>query len=87
MTLIEFYHQKRLGMMEAMQASLSKVRQVIGYDVREFADVLGMKRLSLEDLEAGNRDMEVVEYLSSPSSIERLKKMTVWCPRWRVFSR
>ena len=71
MTLIEFYHQKRLGMMEAMQASLSKIRQAIGYDVRKFADILGMKRLILEDLEAGNRDMEVVEYLSVIAIVDR----------------
>ena len=51
MRLIDFYYQLRQRMVETMQVSLKQIRQVLGFGVQEFGDLIGLTRQTINNLE------------------------------------
>ena len=48
--MIDFYYQLRQRMVDAMQASLKQIRQVLGFGVQEFGDLIGLTRQTINKM-------------------------------------
>lgn len=62
--MIDFYYQLRQRMIETMQASLKQIRQVLGFGVQEFADLMGLTRQTVNNLETQKNRMSSIQYIA-----------------------
>lgn len=62
--MIDFYYQLRQRMIETMQASLKQIRQVLGFGVQEFADLMGLTRQTVNNLETQKKRMSSIQYIA-----------------------
>lgn len=62
--MIDFYYQLRQKMVEAMQASLKQIRQVLGFGVQEFGDLIGLTRQTINNLETQKNKMSSIQYIA-----------------------
>ncbi|MDE6834001.1 MAG: helix-turn-helix domain-containing protein [Ruminococcus sp.] len=61
---MDFYSQLRQRMIDTMQISLRRIRQVIGLGVQEFSDVVGITRQSLNNLESLKVKMSAIQFVA-----------------------
>ena len=62
--MIDFYFQLRQRMIDTMQNSLKQVRQVLGFGVQEFSDIVGLTRQSINNLETKKNKMSATQYVA-----------------------
>jgi len=62
--MIDFYYQLRQRMVDAMQASLKQIRQVLGFGVQEFGDLIGLTRQTINNLETQKNKMSSIQYIA-----------------------
>lgn len=72
--MIDFYFQLRQQMIDTMQNSLKQVRQVLGFGVQEFSDIVGLTRQTVNNLESGKNKMSAVQYLAICAIIDHYTK-------------
>ena len=61
--MIDFYFQLRQQMIDTMQNSLKQVRQVLGFGVQEFSDIVGLTRQTVNNLENRKNKMSATQYV------------------------
>ena len=62
--MIDFYSQLRQKMIDTMQYSLRQLRQVLSIGVKEFGDLLGLTRQTVNNLENAKSNMTATQYIS-----------------------
>lgn len=62
--MIDFYYQLRQRMIDAMQKSLKQIRQVLGFGVQEFSDIVGLTRQTINNLEGNKSKMSGTQYIA-----------------------
>lgn len=62
--MIDFYHQLREKMITTMQASLKQIRQVLGFGVQEFSELIGLSRQTINNLETQKNKMSSTQYIA-----------------------
>ena len=68
--MIDFYFSLRQRMIETMQKSLKQVRQVLGFGVQEFSDIVGLTRQTINNLETNKSKMSAVQYVAICAMID-----------------
>ena len=61
---MDIYSEIRRNMVETMQASLKSIRQLLGYGVQEFADLIGLSRQSINNLENRKIRMSSTQFVA-----------------------
>lgn len=74
MDMIDFYYQLRQRMVEEMQASLKQIRQVLGFGVQEFGDLIGLTRQTINNLETQKNKMSSIQYIAVCAVIDNYVK-------------
>lgn len=72
--MIDFYYQLRQRMVETMQASLKQIRQVLGFGVQEFGDLIGLTRQTINNLETQKNKMSSIQYVAVCAVIDNCVK-------------
>lgn len=72
--MVDFYYQLRQKMVRAMQASLKQIRQVLGFGVQEFGDLIGLTRQSINNLETLKNNMSTIQYVAVCAVIDNCLK-------------
>lgn len=72
--MIDFYYQLRQRMVDAMQASLKQIRQVLGFGVQEFGDLIGLTRQTINNLETQKNKMSSIQYIAVCAVIDNCVK-------------
>lgn len=72
--MIDFYYNLRQRMVEAMQISLKQVRQVLGFGVQEFGDLIGLTRQTINNLETQKNKMSAIQYVAVCAVIDNCVK-------------
>ena len=72
--MMDFYYQLRQRMVDAMQASLKQIRQVLGFGVQEFGDLIGLTRQTMNNLETQKNKMSSVQYIAVCAVIDNYVK-------------
>ena len=72
--MIDFYYQLRQRMVDAMQASLKQIRQVLGFGVQEFGDLIGLTRQTINNLETQKNKMSLTQYIAVCAVIDNYVK-------------
>ena len=72
--MIDFYYQLRQRMIETMQASLKQIRQLLGFGVQEFGDLLGLTRQTINNLESQKNKMSSIQYVAVCAVIDNCVK-------------
>lgn len=72
--MIDFYVQLRQRMIDTMQNSLKQVRQVLGFGVQEFADIIGLTRQTINNLENKKTKMSMIQYVAICAVIDYCTK-------------
>ena len=72
--MIDFYYQLRQRMVDAMQASLKQIRQVLGFGVQEFGDLIGLTRQTINNLETQKNKMSSIQYIAVCAVIDNYVK-------------
>lgn len=72
--MIDFYYQLRQRMVDAMQASLKQIRQVLGFGVQEFGDLIGLTRQTINNLETQKNKMSSIQYIAVCAVIDNYLK-------------
>lgn len=62
--MIDFYHQLREKMITTMQTSLKQIRQVLGFGVQEFSELIGLSRQTINNLETQKNKMSSTQYIA-----------------------
>ena len=57
-------------MIQTMQASLKQIRQVLGFGVQEFGDLIGLTRQSINNLETQKSKMSATQYVAISAVID-----------------
>lgn len=73
-SMIDFYYQLRQRMVDAMQASLKQIRQVLGFSVQEFGDLIGLTRQTINNLETQKNKMSSIQYIAVCAVIDNYVK-------------
>lgn len=61
-------------MVETMQASLKQIRQVLGFGVQEFGDLIGLTRQTINNLETKKNKMSSTQYIAVCAIIDNYVK-------------
>lgn len=72
--MIDFYYQIRQRMVDAMQSSLKQIRQVLGFGVQEFGDLIGLTRQTINNLETQKNRMSSIQYIAVCAVIDNYIK-------------
>lgn len=72
--MIDFYYQLRQRMVEGMQTSLKQIRQVLGFGVQEFGDLIGLTRQTINNLETKKNKMSSIQYIAVCAVIDNYVK-------------
>lgn len=72
--MIDFYYQLRQRMVDAMQSSLKQIRQVLGFGVQEFGDLIGLTRQTINNLETQKNRMSSIQYIAVCAVIDNYIK-------------
>lgn len=72
--MIDFYYQLRQHMIETMQMSLKQIRQVLGFGVQEFGDLIGLTRQTINNLETQKNKMSSTQYVAICAIIDNCTK-------------
>lgn len=72
--MIDFYFQLRQQMIDTMQNSLKQVRQILGFGVQEFSDIVGLTRQTINNLESKKNKMSVIQYVAICAVIDHCTK-------------
>ncbi len=72
--MIDFYLHLRQRMIDTMQSSLKQVRQVLGFGVQEFGDVIGLTRQTINNLENKKNAMSATQYVAICAIIDSCTK-------------
>lgn len=72
--MIDFYYQLRQKMIDIMQASLKQIRQVLGFGVQEFGDLMGLTRQTINNLETQKNKMSSIQYIAVCAVIDNYVK-------------
>lgn len=72
--MIDYYYQLRCRMIETMQASLKQIRQVLGFGVQEFGDLIGLTRQTINNLETQKNKMSPSQYVAICAVIDNCTK-------------
>lgn len=72
--MIDFYFQLRQRMINTMQSSLKQIRQVLGFGVQEFSDIVGLTRQTINNLESKKNKMSAVQYVAICAVIDHCTK-------------
>lgn len=72
--MIDFYFELRQRMIETMQNSLKQVRQVLGFGVQEFGDIVGLTRQSINNLETKKNKMSATQYVAISAVVDYCTK-------------
>lgn len=72
--MIDFYFQLRQQMIDTMQNSLKQVRQVLGFGVQEFSDIVGLTRQTVNNLENRKNKMSATQYVAICAVIDHCTK-------------
>lgn len=72
--MVDFYYQLRQKMVRAMQSSLKQIRQVLGFGVQEFGDLIGLTRQSINNLETLKNNMSTIQYVAVCAVIDNCLK-------------
>lgn len=72
--MIDFYYQLRQRMIDAMQTSLKQIRQVLGFGVQEFGDLIGLTRQTINNLETQKNRMSSIQYIAVCAVIDNYVK-------------
>lgn len=72
--MIDFYYQLRQRMVSTMQLSLKQIRQVLGFGVQEFGELIGLTRQSINNLESRKNKMSEIQYLAICAVIDNCTK-------------
>ena len=74
--MIDFYYQLRQRMVETMQVSLKQIRQVLGFGVQEFGDLIGLTRQTINNLETQKNKMSSIQSIARCAGIDQWLKDT-----------
>ena len=72
--MIDYYYQLRYRMIETMQSSLRQIRQMLGFGVQEFGDLIGLTRQTINNLETQKNKMSPTQYVSICAVIDNCIK-------------
>ena len=72
--MIDYYYQLRCRMIETMQTSLKQIRQVLGFGVQEFGDLIGLTRQTINNLETQKNKMSPTQYIAICAVIDNCIK-------------
>lgn len=72
--MIDFYYQLRQKMIDAMQLSLKQIRQVLGFGVQEFGDLMGLTRQTINNIETQKNKMSSIQYMAVCAVIDNYVK-------------
>lgn len=72
--MIDFYYQLKQKMIDTMQLSLKQIRQVLGFGVQEFGDLIGLTRQSINNLESRKNQMSAIQYVAICAVIDNCTK-------------
>lgn len=72
--MIDFYFELRQRMIETMQNSLKQVRQILGFGVQEFGDIVGLTRQTINNLESNKNKMSTIQYVAICAVIDQCTK-------------
>lgn len=72
--MIDFYYQLRQRMIDIMQMSLKQIRQVLGFGVQEFGDLIGLTRQTINNLETQKTKMNSIQYIAVCAVIDNYVK-------------
>ena len=61
---MDFHAEIRQRMIDTMQNSLRSIRQVLGFSVQEFGDIIGLTRQSINNLENGKSRMSAAQFVA-----------------------
>jgi DNA-binding XRE family transcriptional regulator len=72
--VIDFYCQLRQKMIDVMQMSLKQIRQVLGFGVQEFGDLIGLTRQTITNIETQRNKMSSIQYIAVCAVIDNCVK-------------
>lgn len=72
--MIDFYFQLRQRMIDTMQNSLRQVRQILGFGVQEFSEIVGLTRQTINNLESKKNKMSTTQYVAICAVIDHCTK-------------
>lgn len=72
--MIDFYYQLRQRMIGIMQTSLKQIRQVLGFGVQEFGDLMGLTRQTINNIETKKNTMSSIQYIAICAVIDNYIK-------------
>ena len=72
--MIDFCLRLRQRMIDTMQNSLKQVRQVLGFGSQEFADIVGLTRQTINNLENKKNKMSATQYVAICAVIDHCTK-------------
>lgn len=73
-SMIDFYYQLRQRMIDTLQVSLKQIRQVLGFGVQEFGDIIGLTRQTINNLETRKNRMSAIQYVAICAVIDNYIK-------------
>lgn len=62
--MIDFYEGMRRQMIATLQQSLRQIRQMLQFGVQEFADIVGLTRQTINNLESQKNTMSPIQYVA-----------------------
>ena len=68
----DFYYQSRANIISTMQCSLKQIRQVLNIGVQELADIIGVTRQTINNIENNKNKLSTVQYISICAVIDYL---------------
>ena len=68
--MISYTYQLQQKMIQTLQLYLKPVRQILGFGVQEFADLLGLTRQTINNLETQKNRMSSIQYIAISSLID-----------------
>ena len=66
----DFYYQSRANIISTMQCSLKQIRQVLNIGVQELADIIGVTRQTINNIEAGRNKLTKTQYIAMRSVLD-----------------
>lgn len=72
--MVDFYYQLRQKMITTMQVSLKQIRQVLGFGVQEFSELIGLTRQTINNLETKKSKMSSTQYIAISALIDNYTK-------------
>ena len=68
----DFYYKSREYMISTMQYSLKQIRQILNIGVQELADIIGVTRQTINNIENGKNKLSTVQYIAICAVIDHL---------------